>query len=610
MTEYGQGPGPRPWHPEDPLYGEGRSGGQPGTYQGEWDHYGEQQGAYGEQYEGQYMAQYQQQPAAYGQGYDPAYDPYATGQLPPQPYAQPQQPQHQQTQPSQQQQGYYQGGGWDGMGDTGAGAGYDPSAYGAAATGPYGMPVVDPYGTGPQPAYPGYADHYAQPGAYPPPQPQHLRPQQPFPGPPPGQTGPVPPGRPGAPQPGPDDLTRAAGPDPETGWDPGPDQGEHAFFTESDEEDAWPGDEEGDSRGEDRRGSRTGRGGATKRKSGCAIVAASVVLTGGLGAVGYFGYSFYEAHFAAAPDYPGSGSGRVQVTIPGGASIADMGETLQSAGVVKSPGAFIEAANAEKKASNIQPGAYSLRKKMSGKSAVSLMLSPASQNTLIIPEGARASKVYGLVDKKLGSKPGTTRAAAEAGGLGLPSWARNKPEGFLFPSRYSIGEKGDEAGVLRQMVARAKSEQAKDNLSAAAKKVGKTPEQILTIASLIQAEAREGDEFGKVSRVIYNRLDKGMLLGFDSTINYAKGRSSLNTSVQDTKVDSSYNTYTHHGLPPGPIDNPGHEAIQAALHPVKGDWLYFVTVKPGDTRFTASKAQHDRNVRDFNIEQRRKGSGG
>jgi len=135
------------------------------------------------------------------------------------------------------------------------------------------------------------------------------------------------------------------------------------------------------------------------------------------------------------------------------------------------------------------------------------------------------------------------------------------------------------------MVNRANAEFTKIDLEGNATKVGKTPEEILTIASLVQAEAQESEDFGKVSRVIYNRLDQNMALGFDSTINYAMGRSTLSTSVQDTQYASPYNTYIHKGLPPGPISDPGDTALDAALNPTPGNWLYFVTVKPGDTRF-------------------------
>ena len=114
----------------------------------------------------------------------------------------------------------------------------------------------------------------------------------------------------------------------------------------------------------------------------------------------------------------------------------------------------------------------------------------------------------------------------------------------------------------------------------------------------------EDEDFGKVSRVIANRLEIDMRLQFDSTVNYALGRSTLDVSIEDTQIDSPYNTYVEYGLPPGPICNPGHQALEAALNPTPGDWLYFVTVSEGDTRFTADPEEHEQNVQDFNEAQR------
>jgi uncharacterized YceG family protein len=567
MTEYGRGQSLPSWHPDDPLFGDkGWDGGRDATYPDGDDPYA-----------GQYA------------------DPYSTGQH----QVPPQQQGYYGQQPQQQQ--YYGQGGYQGAG---AGGPYDPG-HGMGATDPQGMAAVtepyntdaynaDPYNTGQQPGYyaaqqgqgQGHPGPYAQPGHQPGPD-GYLAPH---------------PGGPGGPGGRPDA-------DPETGWDPGPDQGEHAFFTDRDDED---GDfDDGD--GRSKRSGRRNRNGEPKRRSGCACLVVSLILAGGLGTAGYFGYDFYKAYLAPAPDYAGKGSGQAQVKIPDGASIADMGSELQKAGVVKSARAFVEAAQAENKSSGIQPGTYSLRKQMSGAAAVKLMLDPASQNALIISEGLRAKKIYELVDQKLGKPKGTTEQAAKnarPADLGLPRYAKGNPEGFLFPSRYSVGAKSDPVDVLRDMVGRAKAEHTKVDLAGEAKKAGKSPQEILTIASLIQAEAQQDDEFGRVSRVIFNRLDKNILLQFDSTINYAKGRSSLETSVEDTRFRSPYNTYLNRGLPPGPIDNPGHQAIEAALKPAKGNWIYFVTVKPGDTRFTASKAEHDRNVRDFNKEQRKQKENG
>lgn len=572
MTEYGRGSGSQPWHPEDPLYGnQGWEGGQPATHQGaDWDPYGPQQAGY---------PQDGQQP---GSGYDQGY-----GQ---QPYGQGQFGHEQQGHGQYGQEQYGQGQGPYGRGRDegaqGASAAYGPAnegqyaQYGQPPAGPdpYGMPPVDPYGTADMPAYqgqgvhPGYPDGYATEYAYPPPQPQHLREQ---------------PGR-----------HQGTAPDPDTGWSPGPDQGERAFFSGDEDDRERPGRK-------GRKDGRTRRGDTKRKKNGCACFFVSLVLLGGVGAVGYFGYDFYAAHFAPPPDYAGTGTGEVQVDIPDGAALADMGSVLERNGVVKSAGAFVDAANANKKAQGIHPGTYTLRSEMSGASAVELMLDPASQNALIVREGLRAKAVYQLIDKKLDVAEGTTEEASKTSDLGLPKWAKGNPEGFLFPSKYSVGKKAEPAAVLRQMVKRAEAEYSRVGLEAAAQKIGKSPREVITVASLVQAEAQEDDEFGKVSRVIYNRLDDDMTLGFDSTINYALGRSTLNTSVGDTRHQSPYNTYLHKGLPPGPIDNPGHQAIQAALKPTEGNWLYFVTVKPGDTRFTVSKAEHDENVREFNSEQQK-----
>lgn len=591
MTEYGRGHGPQPWHPDDPLYGDqGWSGSHPTGYPADWD--AAQQGA-----------------VAGHPGYP---DPAGAQQQAYQPY------------PPQQAVPQY--GGWDG-GAAGHQQVYDPSGYGQAGADPYGVPPADPYGMGDQqflhtpphghpqsyepydPYAPQYDPHHQQFQQAPQQAQQQAQQVQPQQGHPPQYQQDVYAYPQAHPQPHEQAVAQPAAPahaDPETGWDPGPDQGEHAFFADRDEDDRRFFDDADDADdGDDERDDARNRRGGGKKRSGAACAVVSLALVAGVGVVGYFGYDFYQSHFAAAPDYSGGGSGEVMVEIPDGASVADMGTVLKREGVIKSAGAFTEAAEDNSKAQSIQPGTYTLRKRMSAAEAMNMMLDPSSQNGLIIAEGWRAKKVYEEIDKKLDVPEGTTAKAAKSEDLGLPKWADGKPEGFLFPSRYSVGKNSEPADVLRRMVKRAEAEYTRTGLEEQAKKAGKTPAEVVTIASLIQAEAQQDHEFGKVSRVIYNRLDKNMHLGFDSTINYAMGRSTLNTSVDDTRFPSPYNTYLHYGLPPGPIGNPGHQAIEAALNPTKGDWLYFVTVKPGDTRFTDSESEHQKNVQDFNREQRR-----
>jgi UPF0755 protein len=131
-----------------------------------------------------------------------------------------------------------------------------------------------------------------------------------------------------------------------------------------------------------------------------------------------------------------------------------------------------------------------------------------------------------------------------------------------------------------------------------------TPQQLLTIASLIQAEGKLQD-FTKISQVIRNRLVKGMPLQFDSTVHYVKkSRGNIFLSTQGTLINSPYNTYRKYGLPPGPINSPGRQAMNATLNPEPGNWLYFITVAPSDTRFTDNleqfntwKSEYKKNLR-------------
>ncbi|SHI61186.1 endolytic transglycosylase MltG [Streptomyces sp. 3214.6] len=223
---------------------------------------------------------------------------------------------------------------------------------------------------------------------------------------------------------------------------------------------------------------------------------------------------------------------------------------------------------------------------------------------LVIPEGWRASQIYEAVDKALALPPGTTRGTLPKAGLKLPNDAEGNPEGYLFPATYPLGRKATPQTVLSYMVDMANKKFNGAPIAAGAQRNAMNVYQAVTIASLVQAEAATKADMGKVARVVFNRLERGMPLQMDSTINYALNRFTLRTTQNDTRIQSPYNSYQRMGLPPTPIDNPGEEAMRAAISPTPGDWLYFVTVKPGDTRFTASYAEHQRNVAEFNRNQK------
>lgn len=225
--------------------------------------------------------------------------------------------------------------------------------------------------------------------------------------------------------------------------------------------------------------------------------------------------------------------------------------------------------------------------------------------TLVIPEGRRASQVYAAVDKALALPPGSTKKSLAKAALKLPNDAEGNPEGYLFPAAYPIQEKTTPEKLLELMVDTANETFDGAPIAAGAQRNAMNVYQAVTIASIVQAEAATKADMGKVARVVFNRLERGMPLQMDSTINYALGRSTLRTTASDTRIDSPYNSYQRMGLPPTPIDNPGEEAMRAAVNPPPGDWLYFVTVRPGDTRFTADYAEHQRNVAEFNAQGRK-----
>ncbi|MES4891793.1 endolytic transglycosylase MltG [Streptomyces sp. NPDC096012] len=227
----------------------------------------------------------------------------------------------------------------------------------------------------------------------------------------------------------------------------------------------------------------------------------------------------------------------------------------------------------------------------------------AKPAALVIPEGWRASQVYDAVDKALSLPSGTTRKSIGKAGLKLPSEAAGNPEGYLYPATYPLRKGTTPESLLRAMVTTAERKFTAAPTAAGAQRNPMNLYQAITIASIIQAEGVKKAEMGKVARVIANRLERGMPLQMDATVHYALNRGTAPITQDDINVESPYNSYQRVGLPPTPIDNPGEDAMRAALNPPQGNWLYFVTVKPGDTRFTDDYATHMRNVAEFNALQ-------
>jgi UPF0755 protein len=326
------------------------------------------------------------------------------------------------------------------------------------------------------------------------------------------------------------------------------------------------------------------------------LVLAALVIAGGS-----YGYGRLKAHFASAPDYAGPGTGQVLFEVNKGDSVTEMGRGLRKVGVVRSVDSFVAAARKDPKSSTIQVGFYQLKKQMRSADAVAVLVNPKNQiqSVVTVPEGARVRDIVDAVVKNtdLGRKALTT-ALSRPRRLGLPAAARGNPEGYLFPATYIVLPKESATELLRQMVAKTVAVEQDLDLTTQARAKGLSPEQVLTVASILEYEANRAVDYPKVARVIYNRLNDGMALQLDSTVSYvSKRQGDVWTTAADRSSDSLYNTYKHTGLPPGPIGSPGEETIKAALSPAKGDWIYFVPDFANNTTlFTADYKQHLRNV--------------
>ncbi|WP_445442014.1 endolytic transglycosylase MltG [Clavibacter sp. km1a] len=318
-----------------------------------------------------------------------------------------------------------------------------------------------------------------------------------------------------------------------------------------------------------------------------------VVLFGGAAviATSLFGPVVSALMTPAEPtDYDGDGSGEVQVVVKTGDTGSTIGDTLAEQDVVKTSKAFYQAVVRSGEVV-FQPGTYTLRKQMSAASALAMLQDPASQvqAKVTIPEGQTAAQAFELVAEGTGTPVADLEAAAaDRAALGIPAEAPSI-EGYLFPATYDFPPGTPAADMVKAMVERTFQSLDQAGVPAADR------HRVLTMAALIQKEARFEGDFYKVSRVFQNRIDVGMPLQSDATVAYgAQSVGRVTTTDAERADDNPYNTYVHPGLPVGPISNPGDLAIKAAMAPADGPWLYFVTVNTitGDTVFSQSYDEH------------------
>lgn len=360
---------------------------------------------------------------------------------------------------------------------------------------------------------------------------------------------------------------------------------------------------------EDGGGHRKGR---KRAGSGCLLLLVLIALMGGVAYVGLTkGVDWAREQFAEPADYAGPGTTPVLVEVAAGDTADQLGVKLRDAGVVQSAEAYISHARSHADASSrIQVGFYEVKKKSSAAEAFAVLTDPANIRTdkVTIPEGLRVVDIVDLLAKHTDfTKAQFQRALGNPQRLGLPAYAKGNPEGYLFPATYAFSPQAKPVDMLKQMVSRWRQAADDVDLEASAKRLGYTPHELMTVAALVEAEGR-GSDMPKIARVIYNRIENPGTAGtvgklqIDATVNYALGRIGVaHTSNADLEVDNPYNTYRYAGLPPGPIEAPGDDALAAAAHPASGDWYYYVTVnlRTGETKFASSPEEFQRYKSEF-----------
>ena len=301
-------------------------------------------------------------------------------------------------------------------------------------------------------------------------------------------------------------------------------------------------------------------------------------------------------------DYSGQGTGKIVIEVPVGANGMQIANVLASKDVVKSAEAFYQVSLNDTRAQSIQPGFYELRKQMSAKAALDALVDKKNrvEGRVAVPEGARVDQIVKLIAQGSEiSEKDVTAALKKPKDLGLPKEAELNPEGYLFPATYTVEPGTSATDLLRQMVAKTIDVSKSLDIDTRAAALGLSGEEVLTVASILEYEAKKDEDYPKVARVLYNRQKADRALQLDSTVSYvSKRKGDVFTTPEERSDPSAYNTYKHTGLPPGPIGSPGEKTIEAALKPAEGAWMYFVAVnlETGETAFSETSEEHDQAV--------------
>jgi UPF0755 protein len=298
-------------------------------------------------------------------------------------------------------------------------------------------------------------------------------------------------------------------------------------------------------------------------------------------------------------------SGMARVTVPSGASLRLAADSLEAAGVIGSAKLFSVYAKVTGRDRSIKAGTYILDRRASWDDVVNaLVAGKGIVLTLTIPEGWDVKTIVPAISRVMkvpaAELDSAVRDTALLRRLNVPTPTL---EGYLFPETYLLPESSDARPIVRRLVAEFER-RWKPEWNDQLKKLGMTRHEVMTLASIVEKEARVATERPTISAVYHNRIKIGMMLQADPTVLYALGRHENRVLYRHLEVKSPYNTYRNVGLPPGPIASPGLASIEAALFPADVPYLYFVAHPDGHHEFRTTVREHNEAVRQMRLLRR------
>ena len=307
-----------------------------------------------------------------------------------------------------------------------------------------------------------------------------------------------------------------------------------------------------------------------------------------------------------------AGTSKVEqvVEIKPGMTLRQVSNHLAKNKLLDEPSAFVLYTYLQGKQNRIKTGEYQFSPSVPPwKILESLTNGKGILYTVTIPEGYRITEIAELFEKKgLANKEefiAETRNKELLEAFNISS--SDSLEGYLYPETYKFSKSAGAKRIIKTLVDTFKQRVQKPELMQQAKAGKLTFHEIVTLASLIEKETGLGTERKLISSVFHNRLVKKMRLQTDPTVIYAMVNFDGNIRKKDLSIDSPYNTYKYHGLPPGPIASPGLDSIRAALEPDHSDYLYFVSRKNGSHQFSTNYKDHNRAVQKYQLNRRANG---